>query len=111
MCDLGYGEFVNKLMYVAQKYDTTVIKIGRFKSSSQTCHVCGYRNKSTKDLSIRTWICPECGTEHDRDVNAAINILKISNGKDISHDRSNNKTTTPSGVVAVTKIVEESHVL
>ena len=111
VCDLGYGEFVNKLMYVAQKYNTTVIKIGRFESSSQTCHVCGYINKSTRDLTIRTWVCPECGTEHDRDVNAAINILKISNGKDISHDRSNNNTTTPSGVVAVTKIVEESHLL
>ena len=90
--DLSYGEFINKLMYVAQKYGTVVIKIGRFESSSQTCNVCGYKNQETKQLNIRTWVCPECGTEHDRDVNAAINILKISNGKGISHDRSNSKS-------------------
>ena len=84
-------------MYVAQKYGTVVIKIGRFESSSQTCNVCGYKNKSTKQLNIRTWICPECGTEHDRDVNAAINILRISKGKGISLGRSNSKTTTPCG--------------
>ena len=95
--DLSYGEFVNKLMYVAQKYGTVVIKIGRFESSSQTCNVCGYKNKSTKQLNIRTWICPECGTEHDRDVNAAINILRISKGKGISLGRSNSKATTPCG--------------
>ena len=90
--DLSYGEFVNKLTYVAQKYGTSVVKIGRFEASSQTCSVCGYRNKSTKQLGLRTWTCPECGAEHDRDVNAAVNILKISCGKGISHDRSDSKT-------------------
>ena len=93
--DLSYGEFVNKLMYVAQKYSTSVVKIGRFETSSQTCSVCGYRNKSTKQLGLRTWTCPECGAEHDRDVNAAVNILKISCGKGISHDRSDSKTIEP----------------
>jgi putative transposase len=90
--DLSYGEFINKLMYVAQKYGTVVVKIGRFESSSQTCNVCGYKNQETKQLNIRTWVCPECGTEHDRDVNAAINILRISKGKGISLDRSNSKS-------------------
>lgn len=93
--DLSYGEFVNKLTYVAQKYGTSVVKIGRFEASSQTCSICGYRNKSTKQLGLRTWTCPECGTEHDRDVNAAVNILKISCGKGISHDRSDSKTIEP----------------
>ena len=51
------------------------IKIDRYFASSQTCNICGYVNKDTKDLSVREWICSKCGTKHDRDINAAINIL------------------------------------
>jgi putative transposase len=93
--DLSYGDFVQKLMYVSQKYNTSVVKIGRFDATSQVCHCCGYKNSSTKDLSVRTWTCPECGIEHDRDVNAAINILLISKGKGISLGSSDSKTPVP----------------
>ena len=95
--DLSYGEFIIKLLYIAKKYNTKVVKINRFEATSQICHCCGVRNTNTKDLKVRNWACPHCGVEHDRDVNAAINILKISEGKGISLDRSNNKTTTPCG--------------
>ena len=51
------------------------IKIDTFYASSQLCSACGYQNADTKDLSIREGICPVCGTKHDRDINAAKNIL------------------------------------
>lgn len=90
--DLGYGEFINKLQHVSIKYGTSVIKIDRFAPSSQICHCCGYKNIGVKDLSLREWTCPQCGSKHDRDVNAAINILNISCGKGVFHDSSNSKT-------------------
>ena len=53
-----------------------MIQIDKWYASSQRCHVCGYKNTEVKDLSIRQWECPSCGSEHDRDINAAINILE-----------------------------------
>ena len=52
-----------------------VTRQNKFFPSSQTCNCCGYINSGTKDLSVREWVCPQCGAVHDRDVNAAINIL------------------------------------
>ena len=51
-----------------------LIKVDKWYPSSQLCHCCGTQNPELKDLSIRKWICPSCGSEHDRDTNAAINI-------------------------------------
>lgn len=51
-----------------------LIKIDKWYPSSQLCHVCGYQNNDTKDLSVREWDCPKCGSHHNRDKNAAINI-------------------------------------
>ena len=74
MHDLAHAEFVQKLEYVATKYGVVVHKIDRFYPSSKTCE-CGYVNKELK-LSDRQWVCPECGTIHDRDLLAANNILR-----------------------------------
>ena len=75
--DNGFGMFRNMLTYKLHDRGKEIVKIGKFYPSSQICHVCGYRNFDIKDLSIREWICPDCNTYHDRDVNAAINILNV----------------------------------
>ena len=73
--DASWGSFVSMLIYKAEWNDKKVVKVDRYFPSSQTCNVCGYVNKDIKDLSVREWECPECHTHHDRDINAAINIL------------------------------------
>ena len=73
--DLGFSEFVEILEYKASRTGSRVIKVDRFYASSQECSSCGYKNSDTKDLRIRKWICPNCGTHHDRDRNASVNIL------------------------------------
>ena len=74
--DVSWSEFFKMLEYKALFYGSHVIRIDTFYPSSQTCHICGYRNSGTKDLSVRDWKCPNCGSCHDRDINAAVNILK-----------------------------------
>lgn len=68
-------ELTRQLEYKAKWNGRKYIKIDTFYASSQLCSVCGYQNPDTKDLSVRTWICLKCGAEHDRDINAAKNIL------------------------------------
>lgn len=73
--DTGWYGFTQILSYKAKEYGGSVIKVGKYYRSSQTCSTCGHVETSTKDLSLREWTCPCCGTYHDRDHNAAINIL------------------------------------
>ena len=74
VADNGWGMFTGFLEYKLEEQGKQMVKVGRDFASSQICSCCGYRNPGTKDLSIRSWICPGCRTNHDRDVNAAINI-------------------------------------
>ena len=74
VADNGWNMFTNMLEYKLAWQGKQLIKIDKWYPSSQLCHVCGYQNHETKDLSIREWNCPKCGSHHNRDKNAAINI-------------------------------------
>lgn len=71
--DTSWGTFTSRLIEKSKRYDCSVVKSDRFFASSKLCHVCGYK-KTDLTLSTRHWICPVCHTEHNRDVNAAINL-------------------------------------
>jgi putative transposase len=74
--DSGWGKFIRYLEYKAEEAGRQVIKIPRFEPSSKTCSVCGSINDNLK-LSDRQWLCENCGTLHDRDLNAAKNIKRV----------------------------------
>ena len=75
VADLGWASFVQKLEHLASKYGCQVRKVDRYYASSKTCGSCHHVNE-LMGLGDRQWTCPECGTVHDRDINAASNILR-----------------------------------
>jgi putative transposase len=74
--DVGWGELVRQLEYKAAWYGRTLVKIDRWYPSSKRCHACGHVLDSLL-LDVRQWTCPECGIRHDRDINAAKNMLAV----------------------------------
>ncbi|HEY1345903.1 MAG TPA: RNA-guided endonuclease TnpB family protein [Streptosporangiaceae bacterium] len=81
--DAGWSGFVAMLEYKAARYGRTFARTGRFEPTSQVCSVCGVKD-GPKPLGVRTWICAACGTVHDRDVNAARNILALGRRESIN---------------------------
>lgn len=79
--DEGFGMFRSFCQYKLENEGKYFIKVDKTFASSQLCHVCGYKNPVTKDLTVREWVCPSCGAQHDRDHNASLNIK--SEGKRI----------------------------
>ena len=75
LTNASLSELERQLVYKTKWRGKKLIKINQYYPSSQICSSCGYQNKELKDLSIRKWICSKCLHEHDRDVNASINIL------------------------------------
>lgn len=75
IADVSWAEFTRQLTYKAQWHGRKLVRIDKFYPSSQLCSCCGHKNELVKDLSVRSWTCPNCNTVHDRDVNAAKNIL------------------------------------
>ena len=74
--DSGWYMFTEMLRYKSERYGRQYVKINTYYPSSQKCSACGYIEKAIKDLSIRFWECPQCHEYHDRDINAAKNILR-----------------------------------
>ena len=72
--EVGFYKFKETLVSKALVNDKQVVFVDRFYPSSKTCSVCGYKKRDLR-LSDREWVCPKCGTNHDRDINAAVNIL------------------------------------
>ena len=77
IADVGMGELRRQIEYKADWYGRTVVVVDRWFPSSETCSDCGSYQQQMP-LSVRVWTCPDCGARHDRDVNAAKNILKFS---------------------------------
>lgn len=74
--DCSWYELTRQLTYKSEWNYRIYKKVNRYYPSSQLCSECGYKNTETKNLNVRYWTCPVCKTEHDRDKNASINILK-----------------------------------
>jgi IS605 OrfB family transposase len=89
IADCGWGEFRRQLEYKCERYGRRLVVIDRWYPSTKTCSACGHLLPELS-LSSRTWQCPSCGTRHDRDVNAAKNILAAGQavtacGADVRH--------------------------
>jgi len=83
IADMSFFEFRRQLEYKAQMRGSTVVVADRFFASSKTCSACGHK-KDDMPLSIRKWTCPECGMQHDRDLNAAINLRNMAVSSTVS---------------------------
>lgn len=94
--DVSFGEIVRQLEYKSAWYGRTLLKVDRFFPSSKTCSCCGHKVDELR-LDVRSWTCPKCGTEHDRDINAAINILN-EGLKQLGHADSLSAATFPPSV-------------
>lgn len=99
LSDAAMSNFMEKLAYKAERSGIEIRRIGIFEATSQLCSNCGEQYPAAKNLSVREWTCPTCKTHHDRDINAAKNILSIALQNQTTtdpplHDNENKKQKT-----------------
>ena len=75
--EASWYEFRRMLEYKAEWYGRTIVVAPSNYASSQLCSNCGYKNSDVKNLALRNWTCPQCGANHDRDLNASINLENL----------------------------------
>ena len=85
--ECNWYQFIQTLEYKCLWNDKELIKIDRFYPSSQMCSECGHIEKSVRNLNIREWTCCKCGSHHDRDINAARNILRYNSARNAENSR------------------------
>lgn len=98
--ECNWSQFVQTLEYKCAWNDKTMMKVDRYYPSSQMCSECGYVEKKVRNLNIREWTCCECGAHHDRDINAAKNILKYDSARNAENSRG--VINKPSGITCLT---------
>ena len=108
--DAGWSGFITKLEYKATEKGVHLVKLDQWFASSKTCHCCGHK-MSEMPLHKRIWQCPECGVEHDRDINAALNIKRRCEYFRPSHARFMAMAAVPSEATAKTAPIWEGDAL
>lgn len=107
LADVSFGKIKELLKYKAAYNGSKLVQADRFYASSQLCSNCGYQYKAVKDLKIRKWTCPQCGTVHDRDHNAAKNILGLVSHKSVGTDY---PEFTPADLTALLSILTKCRI-
>ena len=92
--DISRSTFISKLEQKSQFRNCQIIKVNKFFASSQICNCCGFKNPDVQKFHLENWKCPQCGQEHQRDENAALNIkgeaIRVLRGAEESEEKSSN---------------------